>query len=136
MTKNNKKKGKSADSKDKNGNTQSGTVSDTPPTFIQQPQTKMAAPISGQSATLLSQARDVLVGDQSPTGAIGCQFQNSTQNTIRLQTHISKDNLSFEQNTLNSQNVLNAVQQPGYYGPPVYHTNIIQTQIPEDSQAP
>ena len=65
MTKGGKKKVKSADSKDKSRNMQPGTVTITPPTSTQHTsQAKMAAPIDGQSSSLLSEARDVLYGDQ------------------------------------------------------------------------
>ena len=128
MTKGGKKKVKSADSKDKNrNNMQPGTVTITPPTSTQHTsQAKMAAPITGQSSSLLSEARDVLYGDQQQKGTI----TNVAVTAPQLSTPVSvyEHNTQNGQASHNGQNWCGPMQLPGQLNLPIYHASSIDSQ--------
>ena len=122
MPKSDKKKGKSADSKDKDtGNMQPGTVIISPPTSTQCPsQTNELSSSSGQSSSHLNQASDMLYGNQQQNG------------TFIGQVHSLAAPQFIMNNTQNSQTLHNGqnwqYQQPGQINLQIYQASAMETQ--------
>lgn len=87
----------------------------------------MPAPVGVQSASLLSQVRDLLYGEQNINGTLNGQMSNIAQDPIQLQSNTQMTHIGPS-----------SIQQSGQYMQPMYQASVIECPkvnlVPENGQ--